>query len=91
MRNSSTGFLHFQPFSLLVLFVTIASGVVNAEDPDYGKLRAAIRSADYPCAHVQEVSNAGNNAWDVQCNSGHFRVARDGDGAFSVSKKTPAE
>ena len=67
------------------------SHVAVAQTPDYGKLRAAIRSADYSCAHVQKVSDAGNDAWNVQCNSGLFLVTRIGDGEFSVIKKAPSE
>ena len=72
---------------VFVAFVgSVASGTALAEQPDYGTMAAAIRSADYPCAHVQSVNSAGNNAWRVQCNAGRYLVTRTGDGKYSVSK-----
>lgn len=68
------------------LIVSIVSGNALAEQPNYGTMAAAIRSANYPCAHVQSVNSAGDNAWRVQCNSGQFLVTRTGDGKYSVSK-----
>lgn len=55
-----------------------------ASTPSHGELAAAIRSADRPCAHVQVVKAAGENAWSVRCNSGQFRVVRGKDGSLSV-------
>jgi uncharacterized protein with von Willebrand factor type A (vWA) domain len=78
------------PIAAAFVFAFV-SHVAVAQTPDYGKLRAAIRSADYSCAHVQKVSDAGNDAWNVQCNSGLFLVTRIGDGEFSVIKKAPSE
>jgi hypothetical protein len=52
----------------------------------YDELAAAIRSAEFPCSHVIEVFAAGENAWQVQCNSGQFLVVQDKAGNYSVSK-----
>lgn len=57
-------------------------------DVSYGEMAAAIRSANYPCAHVLNVDSGGGNAWLVQCNSGTFNVFRDDNGDFQV---TPAD
>lgn len=58
----------------------------NAAEMSHGEMAAAIRSANYPCAHVLGVQNAGENAWSVECNSGKFRVSRDQDGNYTVSQ-----
>jgi len=76
-----------RPLRVFVMFLaSVICRNALAEQPDYGTLAAAIRSADYPCAHVQSVNSAGGNAWRVQCNSGRFLVTRTGDGKYSVSK-----
>lgn len=58
----------------------------NATEMTHGEMAAAIRGANYPCAHVIGLENAGENAWSVECNSGKFRVSRDPDGNFTVSR-----
>ena len=58
--------------------------IATGDTPSHGELAAAIRSADRPCAHVQAVKPAGENAWNVRCNSGQFRVVRGQDGSYSV-------
>jgi hypothetical protein len=58
----------------------------NAAGVSHGEMAAAIRSANYPCAHVLRLESAGENAWSVECNSGKFRVSRDQDGNFTVSQ-----
>jgi len=66
--------------------VAVVSGNAFAAQPDYGTMAAVIRSANYPCAHVQSINTAGSNMWSVECNSGRFKVTRDADGEYSVSK-----
>ena len=68
---------------LAVLLATIS--VAFAQTPGNGELAAAIRSADFPCAHVIEVAASGDNAWRVQCNSGAFVVRKAETGEYSVS------
>ena len=57
-----------------------AAGVSN------GEMAAAIRSANYPCAHVLDMQVIEDNDWHVQCNSGTYHVTRDENGQFSVMK-----
>jgi len=73
---------------LLLLSSVLVLGNVSAfaEEPDYGTLAAAIRSSNLPCDHVIRVSPAGNNAWNVECNSGKFQVIRNDEGEYSASK-----
>jgi len=73
---------------MLVLssILAVASISAFAEEPDYGTLAAAIRSANLPCDHVIRVTSAGANAWHVRCNSGHFLVIRNDDGEYSATK-----
>lgn len=80
-----------QYLRLTVLFsCLIVSGLfsphVTAVDVSHGELAGAIRSAEYPCAHVRQVDSNGDNAWIVQCNSGKFNVSRDQNGDFTVIK-----
>jgi hypothetical protein len=77
-----------KPGLLLLLSVVLATGSVGAfaDEPDHGTLAAAIRSANLPCNHVIRVTSAGSNAWNVQCNSGKFRVVRDDEGEYSATK-----
>ena len=58
----------------------------TAADVSHGEMAGAIRSANYPCAHVLEIDSAGDNAWVVQCNSGKFNVSRDQNGNFQVTQ-----
>ena len=74
---------------LLLLVCSVlgaGSGNVFADVPDYGTMAAAIRSANYPCTHVIHVSSISSNSWNVECNSGRFRVTRDEEGDYSVTK-----
>ena len=73
-------------FALVMAAVSTPGLNAFADEPAYGTMAAAIRSANFPCAHVQSVQSAGNNSWLVQCNSGSFRVTRDGDGNYAVTK-----
>jgi hypothetical protein len=52
----------------------------------HGETAAAIRSADYPCAHVLALQSAGDNAWSVDCNSGTFLVTRNEDCSYAVTQ-----
>ena len=70
-------------FGLATLLATMS--VAFAQTPGNGELAAAIRSADFPCAHVIEVAASGDNAWRVQCNSGTFVVRKAETGEYSVS------
>ena len=80
------------PGSLGLCCIVITGALLAAQpavaDMSYGEMAAAIRSANYPCAHVLNVDSAGDNAWVVQCNSGTFKVFRDENGDFQV---TPAD
>lgn len=58
----------------------------RATEMTHGEAAAVIRSANYPCAHVQALESVGDSAWSVQCNSGKFRVSRDQDGNFTVTQ-----
>lgn len=70
---------------VLIFLLTIASWV-DASETTHGEMRAAIRSANLPCANVINLESTGNNNWIVQCNSGKFRVTRDQSGKFTVSQ-----
>lgn len=61
---------------------------VAAADVSIGEIAGAIRSANYPCAHILEVDPAGDNSWVVQRSSGTFKVFRDQDGRFEVTQIT---
>jgi hypothetical protein len=67
------------------VYLAVVSGALG-QVPYYDELAAAIRSAEFPCAHVIEVFAAGENAWQVQCNSGQFLVVQDKEGNYSVSQ-----
>jgi len=56
-----------------------------AAEVSHGELAGHIRSSGYPCAHVLQVSMAGDSAWDVECNSGAFSVSRDSAGSYTVT------
>ena len=73
---------------MLLLGSVLVLGHVSAfaDEPDYGTLAAAIRSANLPCDHVIRVSPAGSNAWNVECNSGQFHVIRNDDGELSATR-----
>lgn len=76
--------------SLAFLGSMIAGSLVStplaAAEVSHGEMAGAIRSANYPCAHVQKVDSAGANAWVVRCNSGTFNVSRDKEGRFTVTQ-----
>lgn len=65
---------------------TLASASVGGTEVSHGEMAGAIRSANYPCAHVLRIDSAGDNQWVVQCNSGTFHVSRDRDGRFTVTQ-----
>lgn len=64
----------------------LASASVAGTEVSHGEMAGAIRSANYPCAHVLRIDGAGDNQWVVQCNSGTFHVSRDQAGRFTVSQ-----
>ena len=70
---------------VLIVFLMKASWV-SASEMTHGEMRAAIRSANLPCANVINLKSAGDNSWIVECNSGKFRVTRDNNGQFTVSQ-----
>jgi hypothetical protein len=70
---------------VLIVFLTIAPWV-DASEATHGEIRAAIRSANFPCAHVINLESTGDNTWVVKCNSGKFRVTRDQNNKFTVSQ-----
>ena len=76
--------------STVLFSCLIVSGLfsphVTAVDVSHGELAGAIRSAEYPCAHVLQVDSNDDNAWIVQCNSGKFNVSRDQNGDVTVIK-----
>ena len=80
------------PGSLGLCCIVIVGGLLATRpafaEVSYGEMAAAIRSANYPCRHVLNVDNRGDNAWVVQCNSGTFNVFRDENGDLQV---TPAD
>ena len=80
-----------------VIHATLAAGLVltplawaTDEDIAEGSARAAIREANYPCAHVismersKEGAAEGFSVWTVQCNSGSFKVTFKGDAGSEV-------
>jgi hypothetical protein len=69
-----------------VILSSLLASPATAADVSHGEMAAAIRSADYPCAHVLKIDSSGDDAWLVQCNSGSFRVSRDQDGRFKVTR-----
>jgi hypothetical protein len=74
-----------------LLSVTLLTALATAPqafatEMSHGKMAATIRSANHPCAHVISLESAGENAWNVKCNSGKFDVKRDDDGKFSVTR-----
>jgi hypothetical protein len=72
------------PFSLAGMFALASPA--TAEEMSHGEMAAAIRSADYPCAHVLGLESSGDNAWSVDCNSGTFLVTRNEDGSYAVTQ-----
>ncbi len=71
-------------YAVLIFFLTITPWV-NASEMTHGEMQAAIRSANFPCAQVINLEGSGDS-WSVKCNSGSFRVTRDQNGKFAVSK-----
>jgi hypothetical protein len=57
-----------------------------AAEMTHGEMAAAIRSADYPCAHVLGLKSTGDRAWSVDCNSGTYLVTREEDGTYTVTQ-----
>jgi hypothetical protein len=86
MRNLLRGSLKAGLLLLVSVVLAGAGPSAFAEEPDYGTLAAAIRSANLPCDHVIRVTSAGSNAWKVECNSGKFHVIRNDDGEYSATK-----
>lgn len=76
--------------AIALLLSTTAGSLISlpavAADVSHGEMAAAIRSANYPCAHVLQIDSAGVNVWIVSCNSGRFRVSRDQEGKFLVTR-----
>ena len=72
--------------SCTLAIASVIPAALHATETSHGEMRAAIRSADYPCTHVVAMESAGENAWSVQCNSGRFRVSRDPDGNYTVTQ-----
>jgi len=72
-------------YAVLIFFLTITPRV-NASEMTHGEMQAAIRSANFSCKQVINLESSGDNAWTVKCNSGSFRVTRDQNGKFAVSK-----
>ena len=68
-----------------VIAGTVFSTSIAAAEVSHGEMAAAIRSANYPCAHVLSIESAGENKWIVKCNSGAFSVSRDEQGRFAVT------
>lgn len=56
-----------------------------AETPTNGELAAAVRSANYSCAHVIAVAASEDRIWRVQYNSGVFLVEELETGRYAVS------
>ena len=86
MRFFSNYVLRLRLNVLIACMVATFSANSFAADPDYGTMAAVIRSASFPCAHVQSINRAGHDMWSVECNSGRYKVTRDADGEYSVSK-----
>jgi len=72
----------------IILAGSLFAAPVSATELSPGDAAGAVRSADYPCAHVAKVDPAGENTWLVQCNSGTFRISRDPEGRFEVTQTT---
>ena len=85
VKSSGNRLLHGAAASAL-LGVLVIAPLAHAAEMTHGEASAVIRSANYPCAHVQELEGAGDNAWSVQCNSGKFRISRNQDGEFTVKQ-----
>jgi len=71
--------------SVIAGTVVSTSISIAAAEVSHGEMAAAIRSANYPCAHVLSIESAGDNKWIVKCNSGAFSVSRDEQGRFAVT------
>ena len=86
MQKNRYNHLKYLAISCVAMAASANALLANATEVTHGEMAAAIRSANYPCAHVIGLESAGQNAWSVQCNSGKFRVSRDQDGNFTVSQ-----
>jgi hypothetical protein len=75
-----------QRTSLVLTTILVLAQPALATGMEHGDMVAVIRSADYPCQHVLDLQNTGDNAWRVRCNSGTYQVTRDPNGQFSVVK-----
>ena len=86
MKKNRHNHLKLLAISCIAMAMSANALLVNATEMTHGEMAAAIRSANYPCAHVTGLESTGENAWSVECNSGKFRVSRDQDGNFTVSR-----
>lgn len=86
MKRNRHNHMKSLAISCVAMAVSANALLANATEMTHGEMAAAIRSANYPCAHVTGLESAGENAWSVECNSGKFRVSRDQDGNFTVSR-----
>jgi hypothetical protein len=71
--------------AFVVALITVFAPQSYAEEMSNGQMTGIIRSANHPCAKVIELQPAGENSWEVQCNSGSFNVTRNANGQFSVN------
>ena len=71
--------------SIIGLSILLYATGLNAEEITHGEMAAAIRSADFPCAHVLELQKTGKNTWKVACNAGPYIVSKSSDGQYTVS------
>ena len=86
MKKNRRKHMKYLAISCIAMAASATALLANATGMTHGEMAAAIRSANYPCAHVIGLESTGQNAWSVQCNSGKFRVSRDQDGNFTVSR-----
>lgn len=87
--NTETGkTMHILTRYSALLALALTGGTAATDDaatkPPHGELAAAVRSAGMPCAHVQAVSAAGTDRWEVRCNAGVYLVEGQPGGSWSV-------
>lgn len=71
------------------MFLMLCSLSLNASDMAHGEMAGIIRSADYPCSHVLELEQTGNNTWIVKCNAGSYSVRKLADDNYAVDAIKP--